>query len=107
MRSYYSDVEYIERINVIPEESSFDATVTGSWELKNSASLFTGSSTILMSIEPLNVIYGPTNTRADHWKSVRCMNLLDISYLDDDFRIMRGNTSTDTIFILKKRNSNE
>ena len=100
---YFSDLECIEKIAVKgSEDSSFDAKVNGDWELKTSVSLFTGEPTVIMSVEPDKVTYGPTNTRADHWKSVRSMNLLDISYLDDDLRIMRGNTSTDTVFIFKR-----
>jgi len=99
---YVSDVEYIERIAAVPDTSSFDAIVTGDWELKKTVSLLTGSPSIIMVIEPKDVKYGPTSTRADHWKSVRSMNMLDLSYLDDDTRIMRGNTSTDTLFIFKR-----
>mmetsp|Transcript_27983 Transcript_27983/g.43494 ORF Transcript_27983/g.43494 Transcript_27983/m.43494 type:complete len:591 (+) Transcript_27983:114-1886(+) len=100
---YLFEVKYVERIAVkSAPENSFDASVNGDWELKKSVSLLTGAPTVIMSIEPEKVEYGPTSTRADHWKSVRSMNLLDISYLDDDLRIMRGNTSTDTIFILQR-----
>lgn len=99
---YITDVEYVERIEVNPEANSFDVVVSGDWELKSSVSLLTGAPTTIMAIEPDKVVYGPTTTRADHWKSVRSMNLLDLSYLDDDFRIMRGNTSTDTLFIFKR-----
>lgn len=99
---YITDVEYVERINVIPEANSFDARVNGDWELKSSVSLFTGAPSTILSVEPDKVMYGPTTTRADHWKSVRSMNLLDLSYLDDDLRIMRGNTSTDTLFIFRR-----
>lgn len=99
---YMTDVEYIERIDVNPEANSFNVVVNGNWELKSSVSLLTGSPSTIMSVEPDKVSYGPTTTRADHWKSVRAMNLLDLSYLDDDLRIMRGNTSTDSLFIFKK-----
>jgi len=100
--SYANDVEYTEHIAVTPEVSSFDVTITGDWELKSSVSILTGAPSVVMNVEPSKVVYGPTSTRADHWKSVRCMNLLDISYLDDDIRVMRGNTSTDTIFIFQR-----
>lgn len=99
---YITDVEYIERIEVVPEQNSFDAIVNGDWELKSSVSLFTGAPSTIISVEPEKVMYGPTTTRADHWKSVRSMNLLDLSYLDEDLRIMRGNTSTDTLFIFRR-----
>jgi hypothetical protein len=28
--------------------------------------------------------------------------MLDVSYLDDDLRIMRGNTSIETVFIFRR-----
>jgi len=99
---YLTDVEYVERIEVNPEISSFDVKISGDWVLKRSVSLLTGDPTVLLSVEPDKVVYGPTSTRADHWKSVRAMNLLDVTYLDEDLRIMRGNTSTNTIFVFKR-----
>jgi hypothetical protein len=100
---YLSDVEYVERIQTTTTDAtSFDVTITGDWKLKRSVSLLTGDPTIQLTVEPDRVNYGPTSTRADHWKSVRSMNLLDVTYLDDDLRIMRGNTSTDTIFIFRR-----
>jgi hypothetical protein len=97
-----TDVEYVERIKVNPDVSSFDVTISGDWELKQSVSLLTGKPTVLLNVEPDKVVYGPTSTRADHWKSVRAMNLLDITYLDNDLRIMRGNTSINTIFVFQR-----
>jgi hypothetical protein len=99
---FASDVEYVERINVTPDTASFDVTVTGDWQLRRSISLFTGEPSIVLTIEPDMVKYGPTSTRGDHWKSLGPMNMLDISYLDNDLRIMRGNTSVDTVFIFRR-----
>lgn len=100
---YLSDIEYIEQINAGP--ASFEVRVTGDWELRNTVSLFTGSRSVALSVEPDKVNYGPTSTRADHWKSLGPLNLLDIAYLDDDLRIMRGTTSTDSIFVFKRTSS--
>lgn len=101
---YTSDIEYKERIEM-PAGASFDVTVTGNWKLKGTVNLFTGEPTTVMSVEPDKVEYGPTSTRADHWKSLGPLNLLDITYLDDDLRVMRGNTSTNTIFIFRRTRS--
>jgi hypothetical protein len=85
------------------------ATVTGDWQLKSTTSLLTGEPTVILVVEPGLVKYGPTETKADHWKSVRAMNMLDVSYLEAQeegrgrLRIMRGNTSTDTLFIFKSK----
>jgi hypothetical protein len=99
-------VEYLERIEVNPSPASFDVSVTGSWDLKTSMSLFTGQPSIVLDIEPDRVNYGPTSTRADHWKSLGPTNMLDLTYLDEDFRVMRGCTSTETIFLYKKLSEN-
>jgi hypothetical protein len=100
---YLADIEYIEHINAGP--ASFDVRVTGDWELRNSVSLFTGSRSVALSVEPDRVNYGLNSQRADHWKSLGPLNLLDIAYLDDDMRIMRGTTSTDSIFVFKRISS--
>lgn len=99
---YLTDVEYKERIEVTPSTASFDVTVTGNWDIRSSVSLFTGKPSIVIEIEPDRVNYGPTSTRADHWKSLGPMNMLDLAYLDEDFRVMRGCTSTDTVFVFKR-----
>lgn len=99
---YLTDVEYIERIEVNPSSASFDVRVTGDWDLRTSVSLFTGAPSTVMSVVPNEVRYGPTSTRADHWKSLGPLNMLDVTYLDDDLRVMRGNTSTDSIFIFRR-----
>lgn len=97
-----SDVEYVERIEVTPSTASFDVIVSGDWDLSQSVSLFTGAPSTVMTVEPARVMYGPTSTRADHWKSLGPMNMLDVTYLDKDLRIMRGNTATDAIFVFRR-----
>ena len=99
---FLTDVEYIEHIEVTPSSASFDVRVTGDWGLRESTSLFTGEPSVVMQVTPERVEYGPTSTRADHWKSLGPLNMLDIAYLDDDLRIMRGSTSVDTIFIFRR-----
>ncbi len=101
---FLSDFEYRERIDVNPSSASFDVNVNGIWDLRKSVSLFTGQPTVILNVEPDRVTYGPTSTRADHWKSLGPTNRLDLSYLDDDLRIMRGCTSSDTLFVFKKVN---
>eukprot|EP00566_Odontella_aurita_P006230 CAMPEP_0113547204 /NCGR_PEP_ID=MMETSP0015_2-20120614/12227_1 /TAXON_ID=2838 /ORGANISM="Odontella" /LENGTH=612 /DNA_ID=CAMNT_0000447735 /DNA_START=294 /DNA_END=2132 /DNA_ORIENTATION=+ /assembly_acc=CAM_ASM_000160 len=98
---FMSDVEYVERID-IPAGQSFDVTVNGDWSLRGSINIFSGDPTTVLNVAPERVEYGFTSTRADHWKSVGPLNVLDITYLDDDLRIMRGNTSTDTVFVFKR-----
>ena len=99
---YMTDVEYLERIEVNPSSASFDVKVTGDWELRRSVSLFTGEPSTVLTVVPERVTYGPTSTRADHWKSLGPLNMLDVTYLDEDLRVMRGNTAVDTIFIFRR-----
>ena len=83
---------------------SFDVKISGDWDLKTEVSLFTGKPANVLSVTPDKVSYGPRSDKADHWKSLGPMNMLLLTYLDEDLRIMRGNTSTDTLFIWKRIN---
>ena len=99
---FRQDVVYKEQIDVTPQAASFQVEVNGAWELRKSISLFTNRPCTMLSVEPNAVKYGPTNTRGDHWKSLGPMNLLDVTYLDEDLRIMRGNTASDAIFVWQR-----
>lgn len=99
---FKQDVEYTEQIDVNPDTASFAVDVNGAWELRKSISLFTNQPCTMLYVEPDRVKYGPTSTRADHWKSLGPMNMLDVTYLDEDLRIMRGNTATDSIFVFER-----
>jgi hypothetical protein len=99
---FMQDVDYQEQIDLKPDTASFKVNVNGAWELRKSTSLFTNQPCTMLCVEPDRVSYGPTSTRADHWKSLGPMNLLDITYLDGDLRIMRGNTATDAIFVFQR-----
>ena len=79
-----------------------DVKITGDWDIRTEVSLFTGRPSNVLSVTPDRVVYGSRSDKADHWKSLGPMNLLVLSYLDNDLRIMRGNTSTDTLFIWKR-----
>lgn len=97
-----ADVEYLERVEVNPSSASFDVRVTGSWELRNSVSLFSGEPSIVLTVVPDRVMYPTVNMNADHWKSLGPANMLDVAYLDEDLRIMRGNTAVDNVFIFRR-----
>jgi hypothetical protein len=100
---FRQDVVYNESIQL--PTSSMEVQVNGSWELRRSINLFTDQPCTMLSIEPNMVQYGPKSflsTRGDHWKSLGPHNLLDVTYLDDDLRIMRGNTASDSIFVWQR-----
>lgn len=101
---YLSDVEYIEQVIGKLGEQSYEVKITGDWDLRTEISLFTGKPSNVLSVIPDKVNYGPRSDKADHWKSLGPMNLLVLAYLDDDLRIMRGSTSTDTLFIFRRSN---
>jgi len=103
-KSYASDCAYEERI-AVGGGNDVVASVDGDWSLKSTTSLLTGEPSLIVSVEPGTVKYGPTATKADHWKSVRSMNMLNLVYLDNDVRVMRGNTSTDTVFVFRRQKS--
>ena len=99
---YMSDVDYTEQVVGKLGGNSFEVKISGDWDLRTEVSLFTGKPSNVMSVMPDKVSYGPRSDKADHWKSLGPMNLLVLSYLDEDLRIMRGNTSTDTLFIWRR-----
>lgn len=99
---YLADVEYTEQVNGKLGGKSFEVKIKGDWYLRTEVSLFTGKPSNVLSVIPDRVIYGPRSDKADHWKSLGPMNLLVLSYLDEDLRVMRGNTSTDTLFIWRR-----
>ncbi len=99
---YLADVEYTEQVVGKLGGKSFEVKIKGDWDLRTEVSLFTGKPSNVLSVSPDKVIYGPRSDKADHWKSLGPMNLLVLSYLDEDLRVMRGNTSTDTLFIWKR-----
>jgi len=97
---YLADVEYVEKIIAGP--ASFDVRVTGDWEIRSTVSLFTGLKSVYLDVVPGRVDYGLKSQKADHWKSLGPMTLLDMSYLDENLRIMRGTTSTESVFVFKR-----
>ena len=99
---FLSDVEYTEQLETKLLGADTEVKITGDWDLRTEVSLFTGKLSNVMSVTPDRVIYGPRSDKADHWKSLGPMNLLLLTYLDEDLRIMRGSTSTDTLFIWRR-----
>lgn len=99
---YLQDVEYTEQVIGKLGGKELEVKITGDWDLRTEVSLFTGKPSNILFVTPDKVTYGPRSDKADHWKSLGPMNLLVLSYLDEDLRVMRGNTSTDTLFIWRR-----
>jgi len=99
---YLSDVEYTEQVISKLGGKPLEVKIKGDWDLRTEISLFTGKPSNILFVTPDKVYYGPRQDKADHWKSLGPMNLLVLSYLDEDLRIMRGNTSTDTLVIWRR-----
>eukprot|EP00956_Cyclotella_meneghiniana_P005976 scaffold7802_cov71-Cyclotella_meneghiniana.AAC.11 len=75
---YLSDVEYVEQVVGKLGGNSFEVIVTGDWDLRTEVSLFTGKPSNVLSVTPDSVKYGPRSDKADHWKSLGPMNLLEM-----------------------------
>jgi len=99
---FIQDCIYYEQIDVNPSIASFKVTMNGSWDLRPSESLFTGETCISFKTTPDRVMYLTTSTKADYWDSLTSMEMLDVTYLDNDLRILRGNTVTDSIFVFQR-----
>lgn len=94
------DAEYEEELAVGNDsEEPLVITVTSDWEVKRTSSLITGESTVAVSVSPKQIKYGFITVRAERWKTLRAMMLLDIAYLDNDMRIMRGQTARQNFFV--------
>lgn len=99
---FLSDVEYTEQVIGKLGGNSFEVKISADWDLRTEVSLFTGKPSNVLSVTPDKVYYANRQDKADHWKSLGPLNLLLLTYLDEDLRIMRGNTSTDTLFIWRR-----
>lgn len=78
-------------------------TVDGYFEVKNLTSIITGVPAVVVEVEPDTIKYGFfTNKLETGWKSVRVLNRLDLVYVDDDVRIMKGG-SADSYFFFQRR----
>ncbi|KAL7571877.1 hypothetical protein ACA910_006518 [Epithemia clementina (nom. ined.)] len=96
-------LEYKERIEFKKPENGFDVTVNGTWELRQITSLFekkTKSIIIAVDPDPLRNAGG----MPDLWmrRSLETINTLELVYLDDNLRIMRGGISMDAIFVFQR-----
>lgn len=56
---------------------------------KSPCHAFAGESTVAVSVSPKQIKYGFITVRAERWKTLRAMMLLDIAYLDNDMRYVR------------------
>ncbi|CAM9171196.1 unnamed protein product [Laminaria digitata] len=96
------DAEYEEELSIRDESEPLVITVTSDWEVKQTSSLVTGKSSVAIAVAPKQIKYGFITVRSERWKTLRAMMLLDIAYLDDDIRIMRGQTARQNFFVFSR-----
>ncbi|CAM9803317.1 unnamed protein product [Chrysoparadoxa australica] len=93
---------YYEEELIVSGGKELTVTVTGDWEVRQTTSLMTGTSSIALGMNTKRVKYGFIDVIGERWKPLRSMAVLDVVYIDDSIRIMRGQTSTSSIFVLFK-----
>jgi hypothetical protein len=77
-------------------------TVTADWELRETRSIITDETALSLEVFTQRVQYGFIDVIGERWKALRSMRLLDVLYMGDGLRIMRGQTSSNTIFVWKR-----
>ncbi|KAG5188406.1 hypothetical protein JKP88DRAFT_287497 [Tribonema minus] len=73
--------------------------------VRETTSLLSGARSVALDVTTKRVKYSFMSVIGERWKPLRAMALLDIVYLDQDLRVMRGQTSTNTIFILVREDA--
>jgi len=96
--AYDSSLIYTETIGTVFDREII-AYVKGSWGLKKSKSMLTGLNRLTFVCDPDTVEYMGTTTKADHWKSVRSINVLDVTSAGGEVWVGRGETSRETVFV--------
>ncbi|KAL7573277.1 hypothetical protein ACA910_003422 [Epithemia clementina (nom. ined.)] len=84
-------------------DRSFSFTVNGTWELRQTTSLFEmKKKSIMIVVDPDPVSY--SGWIPDLWvrRSLETTNILELVYLDDNLRIMRGGVSMDELFVFQR-----
>lgn len=102
---WLSDIEYVERIDTGDEESSFDVTVVGDFELKSgSVNVETDGPCAVMTSELKTLTYGVSVNDAETWVSLGPARMTDVVYLSEDLDlyIARGHIRGDSIFVWKR-----
>ncbi|KAL7571878.1 hypothetical protein ACA910_006519 [Epithemia clementina (nom. ined.)] len=96
-------LEYKERIEFKKPKNGFDVTVNGTWELRQITSLFEKKTkSIIIAVDPDQG--RNAGGMPDLWmrRSLETINTLELVYLDDNLRIMRGDFSMDVIFVFQR-----
>jgi len=104
---FLANVEYIERIDTGDDESDFDVTVTGEFEVKGGTiNALTGGPCAVMRCDLESLSYGMSRNKAAGWASLGPVKMTDIVYLSEgkDLYIARGHVKNDSIFIWRRLN---
>ncbi|EKU23329.1 hypothetical protein NGA_0031802 [Nannochloropsis gaditana CCMP526] len=92
---------YTERLRTLGRD--LNVVVEGAWELKDVVSIMSGELCLIMDVLPATITYGFMRERIETgWKGVRVLNRCELLYLDEDLRVMKGQSS-DSYFVFSRR----
>ncbi|KAM3576866.1 hypothetical protein VYU27_001232 [Nannochloropsis oceanica] len=101
VNGYAFETVYTEKLKTLGRE--LDVVVEGAWELKDVVSIMDGELCLIMDVLPATIKYGFMNERIETgWKGVRVLNRCELLYLDQDTRVMKGQSS-DSYFVFRRR----
>jgi len=101
VNGYAFETVYTEQLKTLGRE--LDVVVEGAWELKDVVSIMDGELCLIMDVLPATIKYGFMNERIETgWKGVRVLNRCELLYLDEDTRVMKGQSS-DSYFVFRRR----
>jgi hypothetical protein len=81
---------------------SWGQIVDAAWELKDLTSVMDGSSALTLDITLQQIKYGFITEKLETgWKGVRVLNRVQVLYLDQELRVMKGQ-SADSFFVFRR-----
>ena len=92
---------YTENLKTLGRD--LKVVVEGSWELKDVVSIMDGEVCLVFDVIPAEIKWSVFRERLETgWKGVRVLNRCEVIFLDERWRIMKGQSS-DSYFIFRRR----
>lgn len=100
VNGYALETVYTEKLRTLGQD--LDVIVEAAWELKDVVSMMDGEVELIMDVLPAQIKYGFMTERIETgWKGVRVLNRCELLYLDQNIRIMKGQSS-DSYFVFRR-----